>query len=191
MVKLMGVCGFRLSGLEELAKQRLEPLQVDGLAQVRVHARRVGLFDVLGEGVGGEGDDGHPGVQGADAARGLKAVHDRHLDVHEDEFREDEFREARLRGHTPRLRKLRRSPLQEDRLPGLVPGWGGELGRHAGLKQLNRPQAVVGDLNQQSGVFQEATDNLLIDGVILDQQDAPTGEGGRNLLGRSAFRRGL
>ena len=62
--------------------------KVDGFGDVGVHARGAGGGDVLGKGVGRHGDDGHLArvrpPQGADAARGLAAVHHRHLHVHED-----------------------------------------------------------------------------------------------------------
>ena len=63
-------------------------VRLDGLGDVVVHACFKALFDVVVKDVGCHGDDRHRGGVGAseraDEPGGLKAVRDRHADVHQD-----------------------------------------------------------------------------------------------------------
>ena len=70
------------------ANRRLEMLQAERLCQMRLHAGGQTSRDVIGIGVGGEGDDRqHRRIEAkrADLAGRLQPVHLGHLDVHEDE----------------------------------------------------------------------------------------------------------
>ena len=72
-------------GPEPLPQQGHHPLQVQGLGQQRVHARRQGGLPLLGHDGGTEGQDGQSGQAQflADQAGGGQPVHDRHLHVHQ------------------------------------------------------------------------------------------------------------
>jgi hypothetical protein len=65
---------------------RQHPL-VDGFGQVVVHALANEALPLTGNGMGGDRDDGGLGVEGvvADRLGGADAVHDGHLDIHEDD----------------------------------------------------------------------------------------------------------
>ena len=79
-------CIFRSAQI--LLQQPQQLPHVDGLCDVGVHAALQTPVNVLGEGVGGHGDDGDAlgvgAVQGTDGLGSLVAVHHGHTQVHED-----------------------------------------------------------------------------------------------------------
>ncbi len=71
-----------------LCQNGVQPLGGDGLGQVVIHAGFHAVFDILGKGVGGHGDDGNGFGLGMAAGTygpgGIVAVHHGHLNIHED-----------------------------------------------------------------------------------------------------------
>jgi len=83
---------FRLGGArtEPGGQHRLQPLHREGLGQVIVHSGREALFTIAWGRMGRQCDDRHgrprfPLLPFADQASSLKAVHLRHLTVHQSE----------------------------------------------------------------------------------------------------------
>ena len=81
--------------VSQTLKQRLELMPLEGLRQVIVHAGGEAAQTILGEGVGGEGDDAWPSAWRQPESDGrdeisnlaccLDAVHDGHVHVHQNE----------------------------------------------------------------------------------------------------------
>jgi hypothetical protein len=69
------------SGRGVTANGRDQHFKVDRLGEVIGHAGRQAALPLLGHGVGGQPDHRQSRRQGADPARGLVAVHLRHLNV--------------------------------------------------------------------------------------------------------------
>jgi hypothetical protein len=67
--------------------RRVQAIRIDRLGQVIVHAGRQAALAILGEGIGGHGDDRGRGVAGqlADAPGDFQAIDARHQQIHQDQ----------------------------------------------------------------------------------------------------------
>ena len=114
---------------------------VERLGDVLIHAGILGTDDVFGEGIRRHGEDrkcfGIPLGKAADRSGGFIAIHDRHLDIHEDEL--------------------------------VVARWmGGDL--------VNAVLSIHCRLDIGACHFEELLRDFTVQGIILDDKDAPAGQ---------------
>ena len=87
--RFFGRSGRILLRRGDVGVQSLQKLvAVNGLGNMVIHACGHGLGRILDKGIGGDCKNGNPGRIGMlgspDAAGSRQAIHDRHLDIHED-----------------------------------------------------------------------------------------------------------